>query len=326
MDGKTCQYLKSRRGLRNKSNLVDDQTSPVPRSEFNDNVSPQTVFPNTTTPKSGSESIASSTRPITPLSQELCNMAAPRIITPLSVLYQIPDVTHKITSRFPDSETNIGLYYKFFHPAHPWVVPRARMNRLMVSHGTQIQDLLTVMEFIGSTYTPGGQSQNLRRRATGAVFRPNLQRNAFTVQALLVMAVGVHCCSDFKEARAILDKAISIALEIGMESRAFASANGDGDNVLEESWRRTWWGVFVVDGCFEAIHRSYTFRTWHVQSDVDIPCEESDYASEVSFFQDLSTVLHQLTVIRIFLYLIHLQNTTREILLKRKLYFHHLHI
>jgi len=176
---------------------------------------------------------------------------------------------------------NLGLYYKFFHAAHPWIVPRGCLNRLMVSHRTQVQDLLAVMEFIGSTYSSEGQSQYLKQRATNIMYRPNICKTSFTVQALLVLAIGVHSCSNFQQARATLDKAISIALEIGMESRNFCSANGYGNPVLEESWRRTWWGLFVVDGCFEAIHRSHTFRTWHVQSDVDLPCEESDYASEV---------------------------------------------
>jgi len=151
----------------------------------------------------------------------------------------------------------------------------------MVSHKDQIQELLAVMEFVGSTYAPEGQSQYLRQRAIGIIYRPDLRKDAFTVQALLLLAVGVHCCSNFQQARAILDRAISIALEIGMELRTFCSANGNGDAVLEESWRRTWWGLFTVDGSFEAIHRSHTFRTWHVQTDVDLPCEEYDYASEV---------------------------------------------
>jgi len=115
------------------------------------------------------------------------------------------------------------------------------------------------------------------------LFRPDLPLTGFTVQALLLLSVASHCCSNFQQARELLDKAISIALDIGMQSQEFASANGNGDSVIEESWRRTWWGLYVVDGTFEGIQRSPTFSMWHVETDVDLPCEECDYLSQVRY-------------------------------------------
>jgi hypothetical protein len=79
----------------------------------------------------------------------------------------------------------------------------------------------------------------------------------------------------------MLDRAINIALEIGMHLQSFAVANGNGDAVLEESWRRTYWGMFVVEATIEAIRRTYNFKLWHIHADVDLPCEELEYRNEV---------------------------------------------
>jgi hypothetical protein len=137
------------------------------------------------------------------------------------------------------------------------------------------------MEFVASTFTPEGQSAQLKERAIDTMSRHALPLTGFTVQALLLLAISVHCSNGFELARSLLDKAISIALEIGMQFNLFAAANGNGDPVLEESWRRTWWGMYVVDGVFEVIQRSSSFTLWNVTTDVGLPCEEKDYDSEV---------------------------------------------
>jgi hypothetical protein len=111
--------------------------------------------------------------------------------------------------------------------------------------------------------------------------RHDLPLTGFSVQALLILAISVHCCNGFELARSFVDKAISVALEIGMHFNLFAAANGNGDPVLEESWRRTWWGLYIVDGVFEVIRRSSSFTLWNIQNDVDLPCEEKDFDSEV---------------------------------------------
>ncbi|KAI9679757.1 MAG: hypothetical protein M1817_004771 [Caeruleum heppii] len=99
----------------------------------------------------------------------------------------------------------------------------------------------------------------------------------FAVQALLFLAIAVHCNDDFDEARSILNQAIEIALHIGMQSRTYSAAFGEGSRVLEESWRRTWWGLYVTDGVFAGIRHRPTFSLWTVETDVELPCEESHY-------------------------------------------------
>ena len=191
-------------------------------------------------------------------------------------------------------EKHLDLYYDCFHNAHPWVLPRRPLNRLIHSSRDQMERLLTVMAFIGSTYTTKGQSIYLREKALTEMAAPDLPRTPFSVQALLILSIGTHCCSDFQLARDTLDRAINIALELGMHCRNFAAANGNRDPVLEESWRRTWWGVYVTDASIEAIARTLNPRTNFANADVDLPCEEIDYRHEVWLLAVHDQCMHNL--------------------------------
>lgn len=86
---------------------------------------------------------------------------------------------------------------------------------------------------------------------------PSLPPNGFTVQALALMAIAVHSEDEFEHGRAILDKAIYMALEIRMHSRTFA--NMERDPVLAESWRRTYWSLYITDSMVAGIQHSPSF-------------------------------------------------------------------
>lgn len=75
--------------------------------------------------------------------------------------------------------------------------------------------------------------------------------------ALLLAAIATHCEDETERGRIILDRAIFLALELGMNSRTFA--NMEIDPVLAESWRRTFWGLYVTDGTFASIRGAPTF-------------------------------------------------------------------
>lgn len=270
IDGKTCYFMKSRRGMRNKVAITDPPTPEIqiaPASSVGEQLHLKTS-PNTTIQC-----------PSTPHPIFLASSTQYTAYHSSSLPVGSSAITTMGESEF---EKHISLYYTFFQNAHPWVVPRPRLERLMNSNRSQVQGLLTVMDFIGSTFTAEGQSSYLRDKAISLMCAPGLPKTAFTVQALLILTVGVHCCTDFQLARETLDRAIKLALEIGMNLRSFAVANGNHDPVLEESWRRTFWGMFVIEGTIEAIRRTYNFKLWHLHADVGLPCEEFEYHSEVS--------------------------------------------
>ncbi|KAI1267207.1 hypothetical protein F5Y18DRAFT_425051 [Xylariaceae sp. FL1019] len=58
-----------------------------------------------------------------------------------------------------------------------------------------------------------------------------------------------------------------------------ATTHGGGNPRLEESWRRTWWDLFVVDGMIAGVHRQTNFLLFDIVADVGLPCEEQEFLS-----------------------------------------------
>jgi hypothetical protein len=113
------------------------------------------------------------------------------------------------------------------------------------------------MQYIGSLYASDISSTELYAAAMSQLDTPSLPPNGFTVQMLLMTAIATHGGAELEQGRAILDRAIYLALEIRMNSRAFATM--ERDPVLAESWRRTFWGLYTTDAFFACTRRATTF-------------------------------------------------------------------
>ncbi|KFY06158.1 hypothetical protein V492_08132, partial [Pseudogymnoascus sp. VKM F-4246] len=98
-------------------------------------------------------------------------------------------------------------------------------------------------------------------------------------QSHLLLAIGLDSSGDLTLAQTYFNRAIDIALEIGMDREDFAVRNGGGDGVVEESWRRTWWECVVMDGMVAGVHRNSTVRLGGVGEGVGFPCGEGEYIS-----------------------------------------------
>ena len=270
-DGRSCHYVQSRRGLKYKTSPANSSEDGIPQVLSMSNSIHQTTSP--VAQNLPLERLAAETSPSREIDVPRSQVAG----------CQSNQKSEQQSPISPKNSTSIylDLYYTFFHHAHPYILPRKRFNVYLETNRVLLTDLLVVLEFIASTFSPEGQSADLKEHAINTMSRHDLPLTGFTVQALLLLAISVHCCNGFELARSLLDKASNIALEIGMQFKYFATTHGNGDSVLEESWRRTWWGLYVVDGIFQVIQRSAYFALWHVQADVDLPCEEIDYASEV---------------------------------------------
>ncbi|KAK6521255.1 hypothetical protein TWF506_001479 [Arthrobotrys conoides] len=170
----------------------------------------------------------------------------------------------------------IQLYYAYFHSAHPFILPPAYLIKTAAAKLTQ---LLPVMRFIGSFYAPSAPHQSFRDAADFTLFQQNAPRNSFTVQAMLLFAIGLHADNLQERSGQVKDIAIEMALELGMNLEGFAEAAGEGDPVIEESWRRTWWELYFLDGIFAGVHQRDCFRLWSVECTVPLPCEEQEYLS-----------------------------------------------
>lgn len=210
--------------------------------------------------------------------------------TPISTINSNADLEWASSTLISKTESDrstelLDLYYGSFHDAHPFVLPRHYLNQRLETDKTSLLQLLPVLEFVGSLFLLGAAGEPPRRRAQSAVLPENLPETGFTVQALLIFAISIHSCSEFAHAREILDRAIRIAIRIGMQHNSFSIENGDQSTVLEESWRRTWWYLFITDATFAGIRHCTSFLLYGIQADVDLPCEEASYRSGVSAIQ-----------------------------------------
>lgn len=174
------------------------------------------------------------------------------------------------------------LYYDNFHGAHPFVLPRESLKLRLNNNPESLTHLVPVMKYVGSIYGTNIDTTSLRGLAYNAVANSSdLPSNGFTVQALLLLAIALHCSDEYKVADHLLERALDVALSIGMNRQTFATAHGETDLVVEESWRRTFWTLFMMDGLFAVINHRQSHRLQHIASDVDLPCEDAEYESQV---------------------------------------------
>jgi len=68
-----------------------------------------------------------------------------------------------------------------------------------------------------------------------------------------------------------------MALEMGMNLQEFATQYGEGNAILEELWRRTYWILFITDQHFAIVRNMPIFRLRDAITIVELPCEENDY-------------------------------------------------
>jgi hypothetical protein len=110
----------------------------------------------------------------------------------------------------------------------------------------------------------------------------NFPRDAFSVQALLLFSIGLHAHNEVPRAAQIFTIAQTLTLEIGLHRMEFALMHGGGDPQLEESWRRTWWSMYTVNGMMCAVNPGVQFKLKDIVTDVPLPCENDQYFSGVS--------------------------------------------
>ena len=184
------------------------------------------------------------------------------------------------TSRAPvdtpddGDETVMDIFYANFHNAHPFVIPQ----RLYRAKPTLLPPVLkSVILFVASHFIPGFVQDGLRNAAEN-IISDRVPADGFKVQGILLFGMSLFARCEQELALTMIDRAIDLALSLGMNSKTFAITHGMGNPVIEESWRRTWWDLYMVDGILSSLNNiHHTFRLQHIQNDVPLPCEETDY-------------------------------------------------
>ncbi|KAJ5428758.1 Transcription factor [Penicillium cf. griseofulvum] len=172
------------------------------------------------------------------------------------------------------NNTLLDLYYKYFHRSHPFVLPRSNLQAKLASEWSSLRALLAVMQYIGSSYG-SGESSSRRERM------PDEQSvdvvDGFVVQTTLLLALAKSMCAERAASEVLLAKAIEQARLIGMHTKAFADMAAEKDPVLAESWRRTWWMLYLADLNFSVIRYDFITSIPDTDHDVDLPCDDLDY-------------------------------------------------
>ena len=83
-----------------------------------------------------------------------------------------------------------NAFYTYFFAAHPFLLPRARF--LDILKARSLSHLEKAVNFVGTTYLGHDQAEILSGPLYQTLFYESPRRDGFTVQALLLFAVGTH--------------------------------------------------------------------------------------------------------------------------------------
>lgn len=173
------------------------------------------------------------------------------------------------------SKRLLEVYYLHFHAAHPILLPLRHQTKQLLRCYPRY--LIATMQCIGSQFDLKVLSED-DRNAVSHMLTSQTKRDGYLVQAMLIFAVTLHAQDQQQQARQMLGSAIELAVDLGMNRIHFAWNNNAGSQFLEESWRRTWWELYVLDGMLAALHQQSSFKLNSIDTDVLLPCEESDYS------------------------------------------------
>lgn len=169
----------------------------------------------------------------------------------------------------------IDIFYNNFFSAHPFLIPMQQYRTnpaLLPSH------LKTVIMFVASHFVTGYPQQSLRNAAEGIALN-HVPDDGFKVQGLMLFGMSLFARYEQEPALLVINQAIDLALELGMNTKNFSLGHAVGNPILEESWRRTWWDLYMIDGILASLSSvQHPLRLHNVPTDVPMPCEEEIYA------------------------------------------------
>lgn len=176
----------------------------------------------------------------------------------------------------------VASYYKNFHALHPFALPQHHLVKLCdnPSSSSNFAAMTSVMRLIGNLYEAHGWSNLLQTEIESRISELS-SSDPIQVQCRLLYSIALFWSSHTARAKEEIDSATSVAVELGMHKREFVDTYV-GDVVLMESWRRTWWMLYIVDAYYAGTLGTMNLKAFHVEATVDLPCEEDEYESGVS--------------------------------------------
>lgn len=290
VDGVDCTYIKSRRGWKGKrKNKPEDQMPPV---AINGAQAPQVpitnghmasngtmvgngqLSPHNSYYNGGDASLMNQLSPTNGLSVQ--SMPPPAAPSQLNL-----NGTARL-NRFGQlgPETAIQAFFHYFYSSHPFCLPEPRL--LEVFNHRKAPLLEMAVQYLGSSYLSAMPTDMYKEALNRNINSANYARDGWSVQALLLYAIGLHANNEVPRAAQVFAIAQDLTLEVGLNRMEYALIHGDSDPQLEESWRRTWWSMYTANGMLCAVNPGVQFRLKDILTDVPLPCEHDQYLSGVS--------------------------------------------
>lgn len=172
-----------------------------------------------------------------------------------------------------------NAFYTYFHPTHPFLPPQHCLGLLEDWHTSNLK---LAIRFVGSLYVRSAKQHEYQKAFRHLIAQNALPMDGTRVQALLLFAIGLHMSDLEQESAEVMRDVAQLACELGMNRNEYAIHYGNGNPVLEECWRRTWWEVFVCDGFFAGVNpQHYALVLQGIKQDVFLPCEEVQFLAGV---------------------------------------------
>jgi hypothetical protein len=202
--------------------------------------------------------------------------------SPASIHVQMITIKH---------DSLIDSYYKNFHRFHPFVLPKRHMTRHYQDPSRQPswQPLIAAMRLIGHIYARREWSTELKDHIEACCAQAS-PSDPVIIQARLLYSIALFWYDQKNQAKSESDNAIQLALTLQLSREEFAIQYGGDDPVLAESWRRTWWMLYIVDAYYTGTLGTMEMRAVDVNATVKLPCEEDEYESGVCWHNVFSEI------------------------------------
>ncbi|OJJ43879.1 hypothetical protein ASPZODRAFT_19180 [Penicilliopsis zonata CBS 506.65] len=193
----------------------------------------------------------------------------------------------------------IQLYYQNFHPSHPFLLPRKALLSLLNTHVPPY--LLAIIRYVGAHHQHDSGLHPILPEAADTALHACSLATGFTVQGMLLLAITEHAHGYETRAHETLQRAIALALQLGMDRPEFALKNSFGSATMAESWRRTYWELYVVEGLLAAVSKNNrTCSNLYTRGvGLNFPCNETIYsAGTTAEAYEISSFAHRIEAIR----------------------------
>lgn len=273
-EGKQCSYAQSRRGGPDRAALAER------RKRLAAVTDPRPVIRTT----SRERTLWQHQNPAPHIQVNLCDeLRFPDIIGGDGTTGSSVRVGHASHPSNIGNDPLINSYYKTFHICHPFILPKNHLTKLYQDQSRQqgFAPLIAALRFLGNIYQTREWSIRLKELLETFISQM-VPSDPILVQCRLLYSIALFWYEYEDDAKLQMALATKLAIDLQMFRHEFAAAQGAHDLVLRESWRRTWWMLYVVDVYYAGTLGSMNLEVVHIDATMELPCDELDYESGVS--------------------------------------------